>query len=105
LGNFSSLDPYCSVKFGNAFILVLKTMLHFFNPGDFYYYIVNIASVEMEFVSDSISNVLKIKPEVLHLVLCGKSTLEIAELLAVSVHTINSHRKNILSKSQCSSLA
>lgn len=214
---------------------VYKKMLDIFHPGDFYYYIVNIASVEMEFVSDSISNVLKIRPEeftveyifehihpddktrfaiyeqkvtqffnslpmekvlkykvsydyrlrcsdgsykwilmqtvtvqsdeqgavirvlgvqtdithlkmdnrpsglsflglegeesfynvpvdsgvlmtgkelfskrekeVLHHVLSGKSTFEIAELLSVSVHTINSHRKNILTKSQCSSLA
>ncbi|WP_312788953.1 LuxR C-terminal-related transcriptional regulator [Sphingobacterium sp.] len=43
--------------------------------------------------------------EVLRLVLSGKSTAAIAELLSVSVHTINSHRKNILAKSRCTSLA
>lgn len=43
--------------------------------------------------------------EVLKLVLFGKSTAEIAEILSLSVHTINSHRKHIFFKSGCSSLA
>lgn len=43
--------------------------------------------------------------EVLRLVLSGKNTKEIATTLNLSVHTINSHRKNIFSKSECSSLA
>ncbi|WP_159801767.1 LuxR C-terminal-related transcriptional regulator [Flavobacterium sp. MK4S-17] len=43
--------------------------------------------------------------EVLRLVLSGKSTSEIAEILSLSVHTINSHRKHIFFKSGCSSLA
>ena len=41
--------------------------------------------------------------EVLQLMLAGKCTTEIAIVLNVSVHTINSHRKNILTKSGCTS--
>ncbi len=47
----------------------------------------------------------KREKEVLQLVLSGKSTSEIAVILSLSIHTINSHRKHILSKSGCSSLA
>lgn len=47
----------------------------------------------------------KREKEVLRLVLSGKSTSEIADLLSVSIHTINSHRKVIFSKSGCKSLA
>ncbi len=36
--------------------------------------------------------------QVLKLVMCGVSTRDIADLLSVSVHTVNTHRKNILSK-------
>lgn len=36
--------------------------------------------------------------EVLHLITKGNKTVEIADKLNVSVHTINSHRKNILKK-------
>lgn len=43
--------------------------------------------------------------EVLQLVLSGKSTVEIAKILSLSKHTVNSHRKHIFSKSGCSSLA
>lgn len=46
----------------------------------------------------------KREKEVLQLVLAGKTTSEIAELLSVSIHTINSHRKSIFSKSECKSL-
>lgn len=46
----------------------------------------------------------KREKEVLQLVLAGKSTAEIADILFISVHTINTHRKNILSKSGCTSL-
>ena len=41
--------------------------------------------------------------EILKLVLAGKKTAEIADLLCVSTHTISVHRKNILRKSGCSS--
>lgn len=47
----------------------------------------------------------KREKDILRLVLDGKSTLEIAEILNLSRHTVNSHRKSILSKSKCSSLA
>lgn len=43
--------------------------------------------------------------EVLQHVLSGRSSVEIAELLYISKHTVDSHRKNILSKSGCRSLA
>ena len=43
--------------------------------------------------------------EVLKLVLEGKSSAGIAALLNVSIHTINTHRKNIFFKSNCRSLA
>jgi DNA-binding CsgD family transcriptional regulator len=43
--------------------------------------------------------------EILQLVISGKSTIEIAKQLHVSIHTVNTHRKNILSKSGCNSLA
>jgi len=46
----------------------------------------------------------KREKQVLQLVLEGKSTSQIAEILFISVHTVNSHRKNIFSKSNCSSL-
>ncbi|MFP9117690.1 LuxR C-terminal-related transcriptional regulator [Flavobacterium sp. RNTU_13] len=46
----------------------------------------------------------KREKQVLRLVLNRKSTSEIAELLCISVHTVNSHRKNIFSKSGCTSL-
>lgn len=47
----------------------------------------------------------KREKEVLQLVLSGKSTSEIADMLSLSIHTINSHRKHIFYKSGCSSLA
>jgi len=43
--------------------------------------------------------------EVLELIAKGKSTLQIANHLHLSVHTINSHRKNILKKMNLSSPA
>ncbi len=42
--------------------------------------------------------------EVLQLMLDGKSSAEIATLLSISKHTVNTHRKNILSRSGCRSL-
>lgn len=46
----------------------------------------------------------KREKQVLELVLAGKSTTQIAALLYISVHTVNSHRKKIFLKSNCSSL-
>lgn len=43
--------------------------------------------------------------EIIQLIVAGKSTLEIAEQLFLSHHTINSHRKNILRKLQIKSPA
>lgn len=43
--------------------------------------------------------------EIIQLIAEGKSTAEIAELLYLSPHTINSHRKNILRKMQIKSPA
>lgn len=47
----------------------------------------------------------KREKEVLRLVLSGKSSAQIAEMINISVHTVKTHRKKILSKSNCSSLA
>ena len=47
----------------------------------------------------------KREKEVLQLVLSGKNSHEIADILSLSVHTVNSHRKNIFAKSDCKSLA
>ena len=41
--------------------------------------------------------------EILKLILSGKKTAEIADLLYVSTHTISVHRKNMLRKAGCSS--
>lgn len=43
--------------------------------------------------------------QVLQLVLSGKSSREISDLLFLSKHTVDSHRKKIFSKSGCTSLA
>ena len=40
--------------------------------------------------------------QVLRLIIEGKSSSKIANMLAISQHTVNSHRKNILRKSGCS---
>lgn len=42
---------------------VYKKLLNLFHVGSFYYYIVNIASVEMEFVSDTVEGVLGFRPD------------------------------------------
>jgi len=42
---------------------VYKKILNLFHIGNYYYYICNIASVEMEFVSDTVFSVLGIRPE------------------------------------------
>lgn len=42
--------------------------------------------------------------EILNLILAGKSSVEIAAMLHLSIHTINTHRKNIFSKSDCKTL-
>lgn len=42
--------------------------------------------------------------QILQLIVTGKSTNEIADLLNISRHTVNTHRKNILAKSNCKSL-
>ncbi|NQZ78573.1 MAG: response regulator transcription factor [Ekhidna sp.] len=44
------------------------------------------------------TNITKREFEVIELITQGKSTAQIAEKLHLSVHTINSHRKNILKK-------
>ncbi|KAF2519632.1 PAS domain-containing protein [Flavobacterium salilacus subsp. salilacus] len=47
----------------------------------------------------------KREKEILKYVVEGKTTHQIADILSVSVHTINSHRKNILQKSECNTVA
>lgn len=51
------------------------------------------------------TNLTKREFEVLELITKGKSTAQIAEHLHLSIHTINSHRKNILKKLNLSSPA
>ncbi|WP_294825198.1 LuxR C-terminal-related transcriptional regulator [uncultured Flavobacterium sp.] len=46
----------------------------------------------------------KREKEILRYLLSGKSTLEIVDILHISRHTVNSHRKSILQKSGCNSL-
>lgn len=47
----------------------------------------------------------KREKEVLRLVLSGKSSAQIAEILNISIHTVKTHRKKIWLKSNCRSLA
>ncbi len=47
----------------------------------------------------------KREQEILSEVLSGKSSQQIAEILNLSIHTIKTHRKNILKKSGCESLS
>ena len=42
--------------------------------------------------------------QILELIITGKTTCEIADLLNISMHTVNTHRKNIMAKSDCKSL-
>ncbi|WP_162796017.1 LuxR C-terminal-related transcriptional regulator [Pedobacter nanyangensis] len=42
---------------------IYKKMLDIFQPGEFYYYIANIAQVEMEFISDGVTKTLGIGKE------------------------------------------
>ncbi len=51
------------------------------------------------------TNLTKREFEVLELIARGKSTAQIADTLCLSVHTINSHRKNILKKMNLNSPA
>ncbi len=44
----------------NIELEIHKRLLNIFQVGDYYYYIVNIANVEIEFASDSVTDVLKI---------------------------------------------
>lgn len=43
--------------------------------------------------------------EILQLIASGKNSVEIAELLHLSVHTVNTHRKNLMNKYQAQSSA
>ncbi len=62
-------------------------------------------NIDAPFLLSSKELLSKREKEVLKLVLAGNSSPEIADILCISVHTVNSHRKNIFSKSGCSSLA
>jgi DNA-binding NarL/FixJ family response regulator len=55
--------------------------------------------------SEIVNTLSRREKEVLKLVLEGKTSGQIAEELFVSVHTVNSHRKNILKKFQLKSPA
>ncbi len=57
-------------------------------------------STNMEIVSHMFS---KREREVLAWIVKGKKSSEIADILCISLHTVNTHRKRILLKSQCKS--
>ncbi|EOR92920.1 transcriptional regulator, LuxR family protein [Arcticibacter svalbardensis MN12-7] len=51
-------------------------------------------------------NLLSVREkEIIHLIVEGKSSFEIADQLFLSIHTINNHRKNILRKLEINSLS
>jgi DNA-binding CsgD family transcriptional regulator len=63
----------------------------------------NVPIAGADFVSVAIF-FSKREKEILKLVLSGKSSIEIAQLLHISKYTVDSHRKNIFSKSACNNL-
>lgn len=64
----------------------------------------NVLLPFMEKMSDKIFLTAREK-EVLKLVLNGETSQHIAEFLHISIHTVRTHRKNILKKSECKNLA
>ena len=56
------------------------------------------AQQKIETLSTRIEELTEREQEVVDLIIEGKTTAEISEILKRSPHTINSHRKNILKK-------
>ena len=46
----------------------------------------------------------KREAEILSLVVAGNTSQQIANLLAISIHTVGNHRKSILVKTRCSNI-
>ncbi|MBE5318741.1 hypothetical protein IM793_06225 [Pedobacter sp. MR2016-19] len=67
----------------------------------------NVLGMEAQYAKDfqKFSSLTRREKELIVLMVNGKSSLEIAYLLHRSIHTINSHRKNIFKKLSFSSLA
>ena len=57
-GNYIS-EPIMPDLYGKK---IIDQIAHFFSPGDFYYYILNFDTLKMEYVSDSVTEVLGISP-------------------------------------------
>lgn len=61
-----------------------------------------IPDTSLELLKNSLMNILSVREkEIIRKVAEGKSLNEIAELLFLSTHTVNTHKKNILRKSHC----
>jgi DNA-binding CsgD family transcriptional regulator len=61
---------------------------------------VNVANHESS-VNDTVPILTKREREILNLLIAGKTSDEISKILFVSKHTVDSHRKNLLSKTNC----
>ncbi|OHX68199.1 helix-turn-helix transcriptional regulator [Flammeovirga pacifica] len=64
----------------------------------------NIISIDEFIQCNAIYSLSKREIEILHLVSNGLSNTETAELLNVSMHTITTHKKNIIKKTQTNSI-
>lgn len=61
-----------------------------------------IPDTSLELLKGSLKNILSVREkEIIRKIAEGKSLNEIADLLFVSPHTVNTHKKNILRKSHC----
>ncbi|MDP2891167.1 MAG: helix-turn-helix transcriptional regulator [Bacteroidota bacterium] len=61
-----------------------------------------IPDTSLELIKNSLKNILSVREkEIIKKVAEGKSLNEIADLLFLSPHTVNTHKKNILRKSHC----
>lgn len=61
-----------------------------------------IPDTSLELLKNSLKNILSVREkEIIKKVAEGKSLNEIADLLFLSTHTVNTHKKNILRKSHC----
>jgi len=78
--------------------MALKATARLLNEGNVYQTIYH-KNFSQKLIADNLSNR---EHDVLRLLVLGKSTEFIADKLNLSIHTVYTHRKNILSKSGCS---